>query len=193
MENEMVNLNEKTASLRYDFGTFEGFNFRDQSAITRTLSAEEVLNWDHDRSGEAEFWPAGDNGIISLILSDRTTCASTLLALDGLLADLSGDEEDNLLRIYYLARVQGERIDDIKASEVEDLNIHIFKAAHFTEVRCTAAYELFEMYWPEGYAAWESCQCDGFNFDVDRFLDSPQFSTIELSIRNEEILLVVPN
>ena len=38
-----------------DLGTFEGFNFRDQAAIMRRLTAEDVVNWDHDGDGEAEF------------------------------------------------------------------------------------------------------------------------------------------
>ena len=36
-----------------DLGTFEGFNFREQCAIERILSANEVIEWDHDKKGEA--------------------------------------------------------------------------------------------------------------------------------------------
>jgi hypothetical protein len=41
-------------NLVFDLGTFEGFNFRSQSVIERVLTAGEVVEWNHDRDGEAE-------------------------------------------------------------------------------------------------------------------------------------------
>ena len=55
MENEAAEKINIPQTLRFDLGTFEGFNFRDQSAIERELTAEEVVNWNHDGDGEAEF------------------------------------------------------------------------------------------------------------------------------------------
>jgi hypothetical protein len=49
-----------------DIGRFEGFNFRSQCAIHRVLTAEEVLEWNHDADGEAEFWPDGSCPFVSL-------------------------------------------------------------------------------------------------------------------------------
>ena len=44
---------QQTQTIPYDFGQFEGFNFRSQSAIERALTAQDVVGWDHDREGEA--------------------------------------------------------------------------------------------------------------------------------------------
>ena len=44
-------------TLKHDLGTFEGFNFRDQAALDRNLTADEVLDWDHDGAGELEPVP----------------------------------------------------------------------------------------------------------------------------------------
>jgi len=56
--------------MRCDFGTFEGFNFRDQSAIERNLTAEEVTNRNHDGEGEAEFWASGDHVGVSKVFRE---------------------------------------------------------------------------------------------------------------------------
>ena len=58
-----------------DLGMFEGFNFRAQSAIDSVLSADEVLAWDHDAQGEAEFWPDGSNPFVSKLLPG-TSCSA---------------------------------------------------------------------------------------------------------------------
>lgn len=44
-------MNTTSTELTYELGTFEGFNFRDQSAIERNVTAQEVVDWDHDRVG----------------------------------------------------------------------------------------------------------------------------------------------
>ena len=71
---------------------FEGFNFRTQSAIQRNLTASEVVEWDHDQKGEAEFWPAGDRPEVGLIFRHRSAVTGAeLLELDRLLDELGGD------------------------------------------------------------------------------------------------------
>ena len=73
-------------TLKHDLGTFEGFNFRDQAALDRNLTADEVLDWDHDGAGEAEFWPAGDHpGVAALFSQKSAVSGSELKALDDLL------------------------------------------------------------------------------------------------------------
>ena len=80
---------------------FEGFNFRSQSAIDHLVSAEAVVNWDHDGQGEAEFWPAGDVPEVALIFNHRSCVTATdLLDLDRVLVELGGDSRYNFLRIY---------------------------------------------------------------------------------------------
>ncbi len=180
-------------TLRFDLGTFEGFNFRHQSAIEKILTAEEMVNWDHDKDGEAEFWPSGDHDGVALIFRDRTSVTySQVVALDTLLHDLGGDDTNTFLRIYHALQTSGTGLPDLTASEVEVSNSHIFIGDCFIDLRKEAAYELFELYWPEAYKAWESCNCDGLIFDVDRFLDSPMWSTDEIRLGDRVALLVTP-
>ena len=60
MENNQTTpqLTEGLSELHFDLGTFEGFSFRHDQAIDRNLTAAEVVGWDHDAAGEAEFWPS---------------------------------------------------------------------------------------------------------------------------------------
>lgn len=175
----------------YDFGTFEGFNFRDQSAIERILSADEVLNWDHDKDGEAEFWPAGDSAGVALVFKGSTAVtAGELSALAALLHDLGGDTDENYLRVHYALNVTGESLDDLTAERVEDQPLTIFWGDSFTDARKEAAYELFELYYPELYKLWESTPCDGLIFDTDAFLDSPSWSVEEVRFNERAVLIV---
>lgn len=179
-------------STRYELGTFEGFNFRDQSAIDRTLTADEVINWDHDRAGEAEFWPAGDHAGMAKVFEGRTsvTC-SQLLALDGLLQSLGGDEIENFLKIHYAVNVQGLALDEVTAEQIDDLGLHLFRGSSLYDLRKDAAYELFEQYYPELYRVWEFTPCDGLRFDTDEFLDSPSWSVEEIELGDEKALIIV--
>jgi len=87
--------------LRFDLGTFEGFNFRAHSAIERVLTAPEVVDWDHDRQGEAEFWPAGDRLEVSLIFGHgRSVSGWELSALDRVLQELGDDSVVEVLKIH---------------------------------------------------------------------------------------------
>ena len=178
--------------LFFDLGTFEGFNFRDQSAIEKTLTAEEVIHWDHDRNGEAEFWPSGDHAGVSLVFKGQTSVTfSELVDLDRLLQGLGGDDSENFLKVYYAIRIFGANLSTLTANELEDYNLHLFLGDCFFDLRKEAAYELFEMYWPEAYKMWESCQCDGLIFETDVFLDSPSWSVEEITFGDQKALIIV--
>jgi hypothetical protein len=178
-------------AIQFEFGTFEGFNFRRQSAIERSLSALDVILWDHDQNGEAEFWPAGDHEGVALVFRGQSsvTC-SEILALDRLLEALGGDSLANCIRIYHAVEVRGMNLSTLTVEEVEDVALNIFLGTCFYDLRKEAAYELFESYWPELYKAWESCPLDGLQFDTDMFLDSPQFFTEEIELGATKCLLV---
>ncbi len=180
--------------IEFDFGTFEGFNFRSQSAIERSLTAAEVVAWDHDELGEAEFWPAGDHPKLSLVFNGQSSVtASELLDLDRLLAELGGDSVENFLRIHYGANIRGDPLDGLTVQGIEDENPHLFLGENFTDLRRDAAYDLFELFfYPEAYAAWEKSLCDGLIFDTDRFLDSPAWSVEEIDLRERKALIVAP-
>lgn len=182
----------EAVKLHFTYGSFEGFNFRSQSGIKRNLTGEEVVNWNHDRDGEAEFWPSGDRREVSIIFPESVVTGSQLFALDALLTELGNDETESVLKIYYLVVIQGYDLHSLSAAQLEDLFLDIFIGENFPDIRKEAAYQLFEMLYPEAYAVWEKCTCDGLIFDVDRFLDSPQMSTHELRLGDEVVLLVAP-
>ncbi len=189
-QNDATNTQE---SFTHDFGTFEGFNFREQSAIGDILTADEVLNWNHDQKGEAEFWPSGDKPEVSLIFKHQTSVTATELQnLDYMLGELGDDSTESYLRIYYAVRIQGASLESITYNQLMDLNLHIYQGTSFFDLRKEAAYELFELYHPDEYAMWEKSRCDGLHFDTDDFLDSPSFYCDEITLNDRKVLLISP-
>ena len=182
----------ENATLTFDLGTFEAFIFRHQAAIDHIFSASEVVNWDHDRHGEAEFWPSGDHAGVALVFKDRNTVsASELLELDRVLTEV-GDDSDHTFLLIRSALSRGADLSSLSREGVEDDAPHIFTGSSFIDLRREAAYELFELYYPEEYRAWEKSHCDGLIFDTDQFLDSPVFSVEEVLLGDSKALLVAP-
>ncbi|MCX6917628.1 MAG: hypothetical protein NT167_32105 [Verrucomicrobia bacterium] len=176
----------------FDLGTFEGFNFRDQSAIFGNLTAAEVISWDHNEQGEAEFWPAGDRPEVAMLFKSRSTVSgSELHELNRLLNELGGDDACHFLQIHYAINVSGSALSDLTREQVEDYPLQIFFGTSFLDVRREAAYEMFELYYPEEYRVWEKSHCDGLIFDTDWFLDSPVFYTEQIRLGDQVALLVV--
>ena len=102
-----------------DLGTFEGFNHRDQQAIFPNLTAQEMVDWDHDRHGEAEFWHSGDNAGIASILTSGDIPVNDVIALDRLRSEL-GDDISTLAKISYLTEHDGHRLQELEADTIED-------------------------------------------------------------------------
>ena len=75
---------------------------------------------------------------------------------------------------------------------MEDNNLDVFLGSNFTDLRRETAYQLFELFYPDEYRAWEKTTCDGLIFDTDRFLDSPALSVEEVRLGDEVALLVAP-
>jgi len=183
----------KERTIEFDLGTFEGFNFRTQSAIERVLTAVEVVAWDHDRNGEAEFWPAGDRAEVALLFKSKcAVTASELVDVDRLLNELGGDCSGNFLRIHYAINVSGVDLSALSAEMVEDQFLHVFIGTSFIDLRREAACELFELYYPEEYRMWEQSTCDGLIFDCDRFLSSPAMFVDEVTLGDQKALLIAP-
>jgi hypothetical protein len=184
----------ETQALNHDFGMFEGFSFRDNGAIDRTLTAAEVVNWDHDAQGEAEFWPSGDHPAVALLFSRRSSVSGQeLVKLDCLLEELGGDSTYNFLRVYHTVCTLGYDLDGLTGEQVEDQPLTIFEGTSFMDLRRQAAFELFELYYPDEYRVWEQSHCDGLIFDEDRFLNSPCWSVEEVQLGDTKALLVASN
>ena len=180
-------------AIRSNLGTFEGFNFRKQSAIFTSLTASDVVNWDHDRKGQAEFWPSGDRPEVALLFKgENAITSSELLDLDRLLCQLGGDSPENFLRIHYAVNNCGGALGELSSTDVEDRNISLFFGTSFMDLRRSAALELFELYHSDEYRVWERSTCDGLTFDKDPFLDSPSFFVEEIVLGDQKALLVAP-
>lgn len=185
---------KNTQELAHDLGNFEGYNFRDQCGIWKNPSADEVLNWDHDREGEAEFWPDGEHEGVALIFrGSSSVSAAELLALDTLLEELGDDSQETFFRVYFCISELGCDLCQLSASEVEEQNLYIFSGTSFIDLRRQAAYELFELYYPEEFAMWDASLCDGLYFDEELFLNSPAFSITEVKLGDNRLLAVAVN
>ncbi|HAB17725.1 MAG TPA: hypothetical protein PLX89_00780 [Verrucomicrobiota bacterium] len=184
-------MNQNNQTINYDLGHFEGFNFRTESAIERALTAQDIVAWNHDRDGEAEFWPAGNKPELSVVFEGQNcVTASELLALASLLDDLGGDTQENYLSVYFAVAIHGGSLGKLTADQIRDQAPCCFFGTNFTDVRREAAFELFELYYPELYRIWESTPCDGLIFDTDRFLDSPSLTVAEVHLGSEVAVLV---
>jgi len=191
MENQATSTSSEQKALEFDLGTFEGFNFRTQSAIDHLVSGESVVNWDHDRQGEAEFWPSGDRPEVAIIFQHRSSVTgSELVNLDRLLGELGGDSAENFLRVHFAMNIRGAHLATLTREEVEDGCVDVFLGSNFTDLRQEAAYQLFELFYPDEYKAWEKSTCDGLMFDTNRFLDSPVFSVDEVRLGDQVAILV---
>jgi hypothetical protein len=190
-------------TLKHDLGTFEGFNFRNQAALDRNLTADEILDWDHDGAGEAEFWPAGDHpGVASVFDRKSAVTGYELEALDDLLRQLGQDDTETFLGIRYAVHDRGLDLTDLTAAEVEDAPLYLYRGTNFCDLyRGTnfcdlyreAGYDLFQAYYPDLYALWEKTPCDGLHFDPVAFLESPGFTLTEVTLSGEKWLLVHPD
>jgi beta-galactosidase/beta-glucuronidase len=187
-----MQLHHEKLTIDNDLGTFEGFNHRTQQAIYPNVTAQELIDWDHDRHGEGEFWHSGDNLAIAQILTANHVVANEVIALDRLLTEL-GDDQITLAKLIYRIQHHGYALEQIEAEDIDDCPASYFiDDASFIDLRRTAAYELFELYYPEEFRVWDQSTCDGLIFDIDRFLDSPTFSTAEFQIGDDRILVVEP-
>ena len=114
----------------------------------------------------------------------------TVNALDELLKALGGDSDENFLKIYSVESYSGTALPDLDAATIEDEPLQIFYGDHAYEVRKAAAYELFELYYPELYKMYDECNCDGLKFDIEAFLSMPCFCVEEVKFGNRAVLLV---
>jgi hypothetical protein len=170
-----------------DLEDFEGFNFRDQSALARRLTAEEVIGWDHEKDGEAEFWPAGDNVFMRGLLPGSACTAADVREVIRIFEELDGCPQE-LVKAVYL-RERGSALSNITRQAVDDSCLYVFGPGHFIDLEKEAAYDLFEAFWPDAYKQWEQNNVPGLDFDPEGFLS--HFATHELKLSEDGGYLIV--
>lgn len=187
----------KSTILAHHLGNFEGYNLTNSKAIPFPITGQEVIDWNHDLQGEAEFWPSGDNAGLELIFRGdsklMSNCNSNqLLEIDRILLELGNDSLSNYAKIY-AAINNGWTLQSITANIINDEQTYIFIGDCFHEMARDAAWELFEM------INYELCNLvikhpiDGLEFDCKRFLNSPSISSQEISTTHFKILIVTLN
>ncbi len=176
----------KTLSTDWDIGGFEGFNFREQSAIDRILTAEEVLNWNHDALGEAEFWPDGENFLAAELLERSECTASDIREVIRIFDEL---DEQEVIKAIYLRQMNRVPLSELNADLIADSSLYVFGKDYIHDLRRQAAYELFEMFWPEIYRQWEKTDIPGLVFDPLDFIEA--FPTLELKTEDFKGFLIV--
>ena len=155
-------------AIRFDLGTFEGYNLSTQSAIVGKLTAAEVVGWDHKKQGETQFRPSGDRAEVTLLFKEKgSVTGAELLALDHLLGELGGDHSSNFLKIHHAVRIWEADLAQIDPREIEDSSVAIYVGNSFSELRQEAASDVFEN--------------DSESWDVE-----------EIKLNGQAILLVAP-
>ena len=107
------------------FGTFEGFNHRDQSAIEAVLTADEVVAGNHDDRGEAEIWPSADAPTLTEIVTRHVTVPE-LLTVRRRVAEVGVVGEIVLLRFQFACNVLGEHLRELTMDALDDQQPSIF-------------------------------------------------------------------
>ena len=176
-------MSEKTET---DLGRFEGFNFREDCAIETTLTADDVINWDHDANGEAEFWPDGSNVFVAKLLPGTSCTAEEISEVMRIFEELHGLRHD-LAKAVYL-RDRGSPLEDISRRAIGGSCLYVFGPGWFVDLEKEAAYKLFELFWPNVYAICEKNTVPGLTFDVEKFMS--QLSTLEIPLAEGGYLVV---
>lgn len=151
-----------------ELGFFEGFNFKTQSAICKQLTAEDVINWDHDEQGEAEFWPEGGNIFVRELLGTNCT-GSELIEIDRIFSELHGCEYE-LCKAVYLKSMHGHELEEITRDAIDDECLYVYGPNYYSDLEKEAAWDLFENFYPEAYKLAEGYSVPGLTFDEEQFL-----------------------
>ncbi len=177
---------------KYDLGTFEVGHFGEQSAMGRTLSAMEVVAWNHGADGEAEFWPSGDHAGVSILCADRSAVTgSDLLALDRALDALGGDDLDNFLRIHCAVNVHGMALDDITPERLDALCIRILRGTNFPDLWRAASQDIFDAYYAGDYRPAEETDYTQGTIALEDILEWECWHVEELRFGGDYVLLIV--
>jgi hypothetical protein len=97
----------------FHLGTFDGTNMQTGAPIER-LTASDVIRWNVEKNGEAEFWPSGNRPEVSMIfVYQPCVTGKDLVHLAYLLECLGGDSLENFERIQRAVSVCGIAFADL--------------------------------------------------------------------------------
>ncbi len=174
-------------------GVVEGCEDAERKAFFREMDLSEGREWDPEGQEDDESSLVRDlRALRVLFQGSHALDAKGMETALGLVAALDGDDLDSILRLHVLVNIQGMDLDAVTVAAMEELPLSTFRGENFHDVRREAAFELFQLYWPDLYAIWEKTPMDGLRFDVDAFLDSPSWVTEEVQLGSECVLLVMP-
>ncbi len=171
-------------TVKHHLGHFKGLNLRSQQPIPTLLTAQEIVDWNYDENGESVFWPHGDHeGVQKVFSMFSYVDACRLIALDRLLTSMGCDDDYNYIQIVATMSILGKGILQLSDADVEDYSDFVYCADDFIHAREDAAYGTLKAMWPYTYAMWAKGELPpGLDFDVDRVLDGPEFSTLEIEM-----------
>ena len=175
-------------TLNHDFGAFTGFNYREDAPIERPLTGEDVVWWDHDRCGEAVFWPKGHMGLAILCSERKSITGMELRTLDRLLTDLGDDSKETYQRIHFARSQLGISLNKLTVQEVEGVNLQVFTGSTFFEQSKEAACKLFGKFFPGRVKFREKKGPVTQAVDWERVLNGPLRADLEAALREVEAI-----
>jgi hypothetical protein len=124
-------------------GTIEAVYLREGNLVRRTLSVDEVLDWDDETRSGAEFRPAGDCRALSVLFKGSVTLFELKRVVD-LLEGAGGETQDMILRIHFWVNVLAEGWQRLTVDWLKRAEVGVFYGASFFELHSAATYELIE-------------------------------------------------
>jgi len=190
------NTKTKRPTSPYNLGTFGGYSFRDHCPIRRSLTADEVLNWNPATDGAAWFWPRGDHfGIAMVVGHSPGISVYDLQRVVRVLEELGGDSTENWMRIFYVVRdTPSLDLSQLEAGEILDREAHVFDRSmetSWTELRRQAAVEVMRHRYPDAYQFLMAHHHEGFLFDPERFLNPQDWFIKEVETESGRRVLIV--
>jgi hypothetical protein len=174
-------------------GVVEGCEDAERKAFFREMDLSEGRQWDPEGQEDDEFSSVRDMRALRVLFQGRHALdAKGMEAAIQLVEAFDGDDLDSILRLHVLVNIQGMDLDAVTVAAMGDLPLSTFRGENFHDLRREAAFELFQLYWPDLYSILEKTPMDGLRFDVDAFLDSPSWVTEEVQLGSECVLLVMP-
>jgi len=132
-----------------DLGNFSGRIWHESGNLSREFSPEEVLEWNQDHDGFAEFYPSGDHEGVSLVFREKASVSTAdLVELDHLIDGLRYPPKISCLLIHHLMHKHKVDVANLDCSDIEDSEAVIATGRTFFEAEQMATAKLYD-HFPE--------------------------------------------